>query len=463
MLIALAVALLSVPLFLQRSVRARTSNVKWHPLDIGVFFAWVVFAYGAFPLVGIALAQWNFGTLYDDRLWAALPETSAVARVGLMYLMFLVGFAISYGVGSKSAPKPIAHEQLARPTSRDVWIALTLLVLVNVTIQASRAALGIEAGEDYLATYLEYVGQPLLVRQLAGILASSEFAVTILVIVVVIARNPRWHGLVAVFVVAQIVAAFVVGHSRTEAAYGALAYVVARSIYDRRMRFSFILLAGGAGLLLFLIAGMLRQSRSASVDLSGLYLLQGGEFMSVFVNSLDLADRLQDLDLAVLRLGIYAVDILRFIPRQIVGDLKLDPATFYVSTFYPEYAEAGGGLAFGAIAESTVGFGPIEALIRGALIGLAYALIRNACLGRKFSVLRAFVYTWFVVLSYQAIRDTTFSVFARFVFQVGPILVALWATGALQRRPPSGHARAIQSPAARNGGTDPSHRALTIG
>lgn len=39
--------------------------------------------------------------------------------------------------------------------------------------------------------------------------------------------------------------------------------------------------------------------------------------------------------------------------------------------------------------------------------------------------MRVFVYVWFVVMSYQAIRDTTFSVFPRFVFQVLPVIVLL--------------------------------------
>jgi hypothetical protein len=68
------------------------------------------------------------------------------------------------------------------------------------------------------------------------------------------------------------------------------------------------------------------------------------------------------------------------------------------------------------------------------LIGYLYALIRNYCLRQHLSVLRAFVYTWFVVLCYQAIRDTTFSVFPRFVFQVAPILLVVWLIGALRTR-----------------------------
>ena len=131
-------------------------------------------------------------------------------------------------------------------------------------------------------------------------------------------------------------------------------------------------------------------------------------------------------------MGLYLVDLLRLIPRQVVGDLKLDPATFYTATFYPEFSEAGGGLAFGAVAESTIGFGPVEALVRGAFIGGLYAWVRQACLGPNRTVARAFIYTWFVVLSYQSIRDTTFSVFPRFVFQMLPLLIALRFMGVLR-------------------------------
>ena len=158
-------------------------------------------------------------------------------------------------------------------------------------------------------------------------------------------------------------------------------------------------------------------------------LLQGGEFLAVFCNSLDLLDRVGDANLLAVKLGMYLVDVLRLIPQQIIGDLKVDPAAFYVSTFYPDYSDAGGGLAFGAIAESTIGFGWPEALVRGALLGWLYASIANRCLSGNLTVVRVFVYVWFVVMSYQAIRDTTFSTIPRFLMQVLPLLIVLRLIG----------------------------------
>lgn len=90
-------------------------------------------------------------------------------------------------------------------------------------------------------------------------------------------------------------------------------------------------------------------------------------------------------------------------------------------------------MAFGAIAESTIGFGWPEALVRGALLGWLYASIANRCLNGKLTVVRAFVYVWFVVMSYQAIRDTTFSTIPRFLMQVLPLLVLLMMTGTFRK------------------------------
>jgi hypothetical protein len=153
----------------------------------------------------------------------------------------------------------------------------------------------------------------------------------------------------------------------------------------------------------FILAGALRQLRAGADEVNLLWLVQGGEFVSVFVNALDLKERLADLDSTVPRAGLYLVDLLRFIPRQLIGDFKVDPAMFYITTFYPEDAERGAGLAYGAITESAIGFGPTEALVRGLLLGVCYAAVRNLCLRRGLTVLRAFVYTWFAVLAYQGL------------------------------------------------------------
>jgi hypothetical protein len=433
MLFILFAAMLAVPIALQWQVLHRRRRSRPTPLDLGVVFSWVGFLYGGLPLLGFALAMLGIGEIVEDRLGGELPADSEIFQVGLMYLMFNLGFALLYGWLHRRRPaqSPLVRSQA---TNRDVLLAVGILIASKAMTLALRAALGVQSADDYLGSYTELSNQPLIVQQVAGVLSATEMAVMTLVIVTVIARNPAWHLYMAALVVAQIVVTMIMGGSRTTAFAGALAYIVARSIYDRRMRLGFVAAAGAAGLGLFLLAGALRQRDGALDAVSGLYLLQGSEFTSVFINAVDLRERLADLDNPLLKLGLYLVDLLRFVPRQVIGDFKLDPASYYVTTFYPDAADAGAGLAFGVIAESAIGFGAAEAAVRGVLLGLAYGWVRKACLRRRLTVARAFVYTWFVVLAYQGLRDTTFSIFPRFAFQVAPLLLLLWALGGLGLR-----------------------------
>jgi hypothetical protein len=120
------------------------------------------------------------------------------------------------------------------------------------------------------------------------------------------------------------------------------------------------------------------------------------------------------------------------VPRQIIGDIKVDPSAFYASTFYPEFYDSGGAFAFGAIAESALGLGAPEALVRGLLLGLAYGLVRRLLDGRRVSLLGVFAYTWFLVLAYEGLRDTTFSTFPRFILQVLPLVIVARMLGILK-------------------------------
>ena len=434
MLPVLFLTMLAVPLALQWSQRIqRPQRQLPRPLDIGVVFSWLGFLYGGLPILGFTLAGWGIGSIQEARLNYDLPEQDLIVQVGLTYLAFNAGFALAYAL-LRRRHRVWQPVQLARAGRRDVMLALGLYFMVKLSLLGLNLALGVESSDDYIGSYTALVGQPLIVQQVAGVMSASELALTILVIVSVIAHKPRLHTYVAGFVALQIVSAMVIGGSRAQAFACALAYLVTRSVYDPRLRFRTIAFAGALALAMFLVAGALRQVRVDSEELSGLSLLQGGEFMSVFSNSLDLLERLADLDSALLRAGVYLVDLLRFIPRQIIGDFKIDPATFYVATFYPEFSEAGGGLAFGAIAESSIGFGAAEALVRGLFLGLAYAWLRNACLKRSLTVIRAFIYVWFLVLAYQGLRDTTFSVYPRFFYQVLPTLAVLWSLRAFQLR-----------------------------
>lgn len=429
--VLLMLVILATPVVLSRRV-GRANRLSPVPaIDIGVAFVWIVFLYAFIPMLGISLARFDIGSLSDQRLGNEVPELESVNIVGASYAAFMLGFACLYLRNRRPLPTATTGWQLPTPTDLRRIVSIALAIKLGVLLV--RLATDNPASADYLGSYTALREAPLLVRQLAGILSATDFAATLLVIVASVAHAPRLRTIVAAAIVVNLAIAMMGGGSRTAAFLYAFAFVVARSIYDRKMRPSLVAAYAGAGLLAFLLTGLVRDGFGAQGSALSLQLLQGGEFVAVFYNALDLLDKLGESELLTVRVGLYLVDLLRLIPQQLIGDLKVDPATLYVTTFYPEFSDAGGGLAFGAIAEATVGFGWPEALVRGALLGWLYASIANHCLSGKPTVIKVFVYVWFVVWSYQAIRDTTFSTVPRFIFQVVPLLVALRLAGTLSR------------------------------
>lgn len=426
----LLLLLIATPLALTRYVGRQRRSEPVQAIDLGVTFVWIVFLYSFLPLAGIWLADLGIGSLSDQRLGNEVPDMRLVTAVGTCYAAFMVAFSVAYARRWRGGPRAAVATHV--PSPGEVTATIALLVAVKLGLLAVQWNL--DAGDtDYIGSYAALRSQPVVVQQLVGLLTAMEFAVTALAIVTVVARAPRLHGVVALFVVAQIAWSIAGGGSRTLAFLSAFAFIVSRSIYDRRLRPATVAAYALLGVAAFLVAGLIRAGFDEGETSLSLQLLQGGEFLSVFYNALDLLDRLGDAELSVLKVGLYAVDLLRLVPQQLIGDLKVDPAVFYVSTFYPEFSEAGGGLAFGAIAESTIGFGWPEAAVRGGLLGWLYAAVSNRCFSGRLTVLRMFVYVWFVAMAYQAVRDTTFSILPRFVMQVLPLLVLLRLTGILQR------------------------------
>ncbi|HEV8693291.1 MAG TPA: hypothetical protein VGQ93_03755 [Lysobacter sp.] len=430
MLFLLMLTVFATPLAMTAHIARKVRQSPLRVVDLGTAFIWIVFLYAFLPMLGIWLARLGIGTLADQRLGNEVPDPSLVLSVGSSYAAFMLAFAWAY------SRQRLAHSRNAViwqvPSSSDMRSIVVLVVVIKLGLLLLRVSFGADVSDDYISSYTALRGQPILIQQLAGLLTATDFAATVLIIVAAVAYAPRLHSLVAVLVVLQIVLAIAGGGSRSSAFLCAFAFVVARSVYDRRLRAASVAMYGALGLVAFLLAGLIRAGIEAGEGPLSLQLLQGGEFLALFYNSLDLLDRLGDADFLAVKAGMYLVDVLRLIPQQITGDLKVDPAAFYVSTFYPDYSDAGGGLAFGAIAESTIGFGWPEALVRGALLGWLYASIANRCLSGKLTVVRAFVYVWFVVMSYQAIRDTTFSTVPRFLMHVLPLLILLRLTGTLR-------------------------------
>jgi hypothetical protein len=387
-------------------------------IDLGFAFLAVVLIYGIIPGFGFLLAQLGIGEILDSRLSNGF-DLIVVESVQVIYLFFTIGFALAYVAVRRFSFARQDHRAEARRASR--WLA-PLAFILQVTVSLSPVLLGADVGSDYISSYTALRSAPIIVQQLSSVATQVSFASLVAIIVFAVAAWPSGHLRVAALIGCYLVYATLASGSRTTAFLCFFAYIVAASIYVRRLAMASIVATGVCALSLFMIAGLFRDQVTGSY----LGLLQSGEFTSLFINAIDLKDRLDSGYSVDSRFAFYLVDLARIMPSQLSGGEKLDPATWYVQTFYPQYYEAGGGLAFGAIAESVIGFGAAEAAIRGALLGLLFAWVANHLIEGSSSPARVFVYVWLVVVSYQSLRDTTFSLFARSLYHLLPILLLLW-------------------------------------
>lgn len=383
--------------------------------DIGIFLGFFVLLYGWLPLVGIYLARHGIGEILDARYEFLGFSDEQVFSAGLAYFLFLLGFACVYRLTRRHR---VAVQALRVPDKREIRALVYGMAFVFACDFVVRSVADVPVATSYIDSYTVLRNLPLILQQIIATTERLQFTFFLALMVFTIAGSPKRHRVWLVIVAAILVQSTLAGGSRSGAVLCAMSYLLCyTTLVHQITRKTWVVITLG-GIVAFLIAGQIRGGVSESASIAG---LQSGEFTSVFINALDIMQR--KAALGDFNIPLYTLDLARVIPQQILWFDKLDPSVWYVSTFYPDFARAGGGLAFGAIAESFVGFGPMEALLRGALLGLVAGFVVNRLLRRNTTPMKLVTYIWLFAMSYQSIRDTTFTLFARYLFQVLPVAI----------------------------------------
>jgi hypothetical protein len=393
------------------------------PVEIGVVFSAVTTVYALLPLTGYVLSGFNFDLSIDARVPELSSSPKDVMPVAMLHLLFLFGFCLVYGLFRPRrrgfAPGDVVVGDWRLPAVLALFAACAVVLPFVV-----KAALGVESSQDYIGTYLEMVGQPLWIQQIYGVIQASSSAVVIAALVAAFAFRGRLIFIGAAMAAGLTLFTIAAGGSRTMAMVTLLSLVVSYALIVRRISVGRAAVLGALLIFVFGLGQFLRDF-AANEDVSTFAgALVNGEFASLFINGLDILQQRDWLIAQGMLPNLYTVDVARFAPQQILPFDKVDPSRWYIETLYPAYAESGGGLAFGAVAEAAAGSGPIEALIRGLLLGSLFAMVQSVASRPGLRSLVALVaYTWLVVFCYQSLRDTSFSIVARFVYNAVPALV----------------------------------------
>jgi hypothetical protein len=403
------------------------------PLSVGLIYALIVFVYATYPIAVYLLLGGYYTPLNDARLYSEQPTPYTVNKIGWYYSLYLASFVTAYVVAGRRSS--FIEHRLVEVRRSTVWAVFAVMLLLRLT-SISVQLLWAQPGDDYLASYLKYSHLPLLAQQVIGHVEGIGLVASVAAVVVSCADWRRYRWLVGSWVLGESLVLLIGLGSRTQVALLCLALLVSYHWLHRRLSLPVITACSGLLLVAFLGVGFLRAASIGGAPGVATEVMAGNsEFEAVFANAVDLdrIDQAGELDRGELGLAPYAGGFVGLIPRQLLPFEKIDLSSWYVQTYYPQYGEAGGGLAFGAIAESIAGAGELDILWRAVVVGVFFAWVDRMLTRERLSSWAFIFYVWIISSCYQVFRSGTFALLPLFVYRFLPAVSLMAITAAVLR------------------------------
>jgi hypothetical protein len=396
--------------------------------EVGALYVAVVTLYTALPLIGYLAIGMQYAPTNDGRLYVLQPSPIQVGRIGWYCTVHLIAFAATYFLVRGRLPRrPPRFEPPDRTT-------LIVLVAFYVGVQVFFAVLSRIYGltpQTYGETYLVAAQLPLLLRQLANHMGGARLTIEIAILAALFGDYYRYRLLILAWLAFRMISTVAALGSRTELVLALISSAMLYHYLVRPIPFGRLVAAGGAVLGSFVLLGLLRGGIFQGGLPSSLNLFSyASEFEVIFGNGVHLDSLRRAGDLPALPLSFYFSDFLALIPQQFAPFTKIVPSIWYVTTYFPSYAAVGGGVAFGTIAESIVGWGWLDLIARGAAMGVVLGVLHRGTVLHRRGFWIFVLYVWASVQIYHSFRNTTFTLFPLFVFRF--VSVALASTVAAE-------------------------------
>jgi hypothetical protein len=393
-----------------RILRRRGQSLNF--FELGVFYSGIVLIYTIFPCIEFLVGGLSFSVLSDYRLYRANPSPAEVGPILWYYAIYLVCFAVAYQ--AFRSPEPAEPRPVTGMSRKLLWILVAAYACAYLFFAALKAIWNLQAPDTYSDTYLLYSNLPPLVRFFANHMIGIALLLQLGLMAYLVLNYAKYQRYIYCWLLVEFVgiAVFGVG-SRTGLMVLLLTFAITYSTFVKRLSLRMVSSFGLVLLVLFVSLGIARAVSSAVEDRDYSFFGSSNEFDALFANAYDLDQLKAAGKVDEIFPQIYFVDLTRMLPDQLFHSIHLDPSDWYVQNFYPEYANQGGGFAFGTISESIVGFGWFDVLWRGLLVGWAFGAIQRIYVSGNHSYWSYAFYLWATVFSYQTFRVTTLNLLPR--------------------------------------------------
>ena len=413
-------------------------------VDAGTLCALITLVYIAVPAIFYIKAGLKFGPLSDGRLVMMGTTPADVADFLWFVTAYISALCVTYSL-LRGPGMPGPRPEIGASTG-DGWALLAILVLATIYQIGIEHTFHVHLNPGYKElrqNILEnkIVVLPRFVAQIThNVLAIGQIAM-LGVIAFVFARKNRLLGLV-------LTAYLLVDAYSTIAAMGARTYfvmlVIAVILSCHRMlkpigpipatAMAIVLLSGLLGY------GYVRQS--AVGDVSDIWSTSN-EFQILMTNGINMPWLIARGAMRDVPWQITYNDFIMMIPQQLLPFPKFDIAEWYVEQM--GWGKTPSGVMFGVVAQSKLGFGLPEMIIRGAVLGAVLAFIHRQCVKHANSLTSFIFYLWLCTSIYYTYRATTFYIATWAVYRLIPFVLLFWLFSWMFRPKPDA-ATASQNP-----------------
>jgi hypothetical protein len=415
---------ISVLFFLNQTRKDRRLPIA----DLGSFYMLAILAYGAIPLAFHLLSGMNLTVLSHVRLYAIDPAPDEFAQVGWMHVFFAFSFACAYlAMRGKHPYGGVVHVHISGTTSK---ILLVMLLVFQGYVFWVKASTGVDFSAAYndnsVYEQAEAYQQLSLVQQQLishpyGMLAAIKMGL-------IIWLTTNWHRQPFRWTLITVLGTSVLSYLQAPGSRYLLLsmflaafltyHITVRPIRQRAAVMYFALL-----MIAFFIANIYRLGTEyidQLGDLSGVvdkFFSVSNEFQAHYGSILDLQDNFTSGTLETLPWQVYLHEVLLIFPHQILPFEKIDPVAWYVAATYPDFFN------YGVIAQSVVGFGFAELVLRGIVTGAIFAVIHNWWMRKAGQFWPTFFYIWLLIAVYQSFRNASMYIAPLIIYEWAPVFV----------------------------------------
>jgi len=377
-------------------------------LDIGVFAVIFTTLYTVIPLLNFYFGGLDFGLLSDGRLQHHRPSADELGLFFGNHITYLASLAFAYLFFRHSnSLLPRLHVSPPSPLTLKVLVFLFLFLTLYIAVLLYVFGIGFKSGYGDESHISE---GPLWLQQINGKVEGIQFIFQAMVLAFLILRKDdiRVRYFLFLLIAWNIAIAFIQPGSRGELMkLLLLTFLFWHKFHGTPLRFTVIFLP--IVFIAFMFLGLFRSFLNFGDLLLALENFEtiasaSNEFQTMLGTSFDVYKMIER--------GVDIPPILAFNdltpmlpPQQLLPFPKMSGADWYLI----EIGQDGIGVGFmwGVISQSLIGFGLVELIIRGVVLGWFLAYIHQWYQRRYTKFLPTVIYVILCLTSLWTFRDTT--------------------------------------------------------